>query len=189
MSDDNKDDFLVGSPSKFDWGRQPSSSNTSRASSPTTAQTQIDAVNCHPQEAASLHQCAKMISTMANLIQTSNAYADTIAKKSEDAAEEVKKEVTMLAETVRRVEERLSALEDGNQKKDSTDTVQDSSQEEVLKDALQHVNNRIDVKAVCYKSLEARVGGIERSIRYIEQMLVKCYKRRKVHKATAGRSG
>jgi len=51
------------------------------------------------------------------------------------------------------------------------------------------VNKRIDAKAVCYMKLEARVGGIERKIRYIEQMLVKCYKRRKVQKATAGRSG
>jgi len=186
MSDDNKDVFFVGSPSKFDWEtQQPSRSGS--ASPPTTAQTQTDVVN--NQQAASLHQCAKMMNTMANLIQAGNEFTHNVAKKSDDAAEELKNDISMLVETIRRVEERMCALEESN-RKDTADTTKDLSEqeEEVIKDALKDVDNHIVAKAACFMKLEARVGGIERRIRYIEQMLVNCYKRRKVQKATAGRS-
>ncbi len=80
MSDDNKDEFLVKSSSRFDWQiQQPSTSGS--ASPPTNTHTQTDAEN--QQQAASFHQCAKM----ANLIQEGNKYTHNAAKKSDDAAE------------------------------------------------------------------------------------------------------
>ncbi|KAK1747661.1 hypothetical protein QTG54_001624 [Skeletonema marinoi] len=86
------DDFLVGSPSKFEWQRQSSSASS-------TAQVETDGVDSHSHQAASLQQCAKMMSTMANLIQASNTYADTIAERSSDFIEEMKKDIVKLAES------------------------------------------------------------------------------------------
>ncbi len=181
MSDDNNDDFLVRGSSKFDWERSQSFSSGSASPLTTRAQTQ--------KQAASLHQCAKMMSTMANLIQEGNEYAHNVAKKSDDAVEELKNDISMLVETILRVEERLTALEESN-RKDTADTTKDLSEEEeeVIKDALDDVDNHIVAKSASFMNLEARVVSIERRIRYIEQMLVNCYKRRKVQKATAGRS-
>lgn len=96
----------------------------------------------------------------------------------------------MLVEAIRRVEERLSALEESN-RKDTADTTKDPSkeeEEEVIKEALDDVDNHTVAKSASFMNLELRVGDIERRIRYIEQMFVNCYKRRKVQKATAGRS-
>jgi len=47
---------------------------------------------------------------MANLIQASNTYADTIAERSDNGIEETKKDIVKLAECILQVEARLSAL-------------------------------------------------------------------------------
>jgi len=169
------DDFLVGSPSKFEWQRQSSS-----ASSTAQVEVETDGVDSHSHQAASLQQCAKMMSTMANLIQASNTYADTIAERSSDFIEEMKKDIVKLAECILQVEARLSALEDNNRNgKDTADTFKTSGPEEVSNDALHIVNDRIDAMADSVDILETRLGGIERRVRNIEKLLLKCYKRRK----------
>eukprot|EP00984_Skeletonema_dohrnii_P026341 scaffold15687_cov207-Skeletonema_dohrnii-CCMP3373.AAC.3 len=119
---------------------------------------------------------------MANLIQASNTYADTIAERSDNGIEEMKKDIVKLAESILQlqVEARLSALEDNNRNgKDTADTFKTSSPEEVNKEALHIVNDRIDAMADSVDILETRLGGIERRVRNIEKLLLKCYKRRK----------
>ena len=125
---------------------------------------------------------------MANLIQASNTYADTIAERSDNGIEEMKKDIVKLAECILQVEARLSALEDNNKNgKDTADTFKTSGHEEVSNDALHIVNDRIDAMADSVDILETRLGGIERRVRNIEKLLLKCYKRRKskIQKAAA----
>jgi Mg2+ and Co2+ transporter CorA len=161
------DDFVVGSPSKFDWQRQSSSTASSTA--------QTDGVDS--QQGAALQKFANMISTMAELIEASNTYVDTIAERSDNTTEEMKKDVVMLAESILRVEARLSTLEDSNRKrKDTADTS--------FKDALREINDRIDTMADSVDILEKRLGGIEGRVLNIEQLLMRNNKRRKIQNET-----
>eukprot|EP00985_Skeletonema_marinoi_P034295 scaffold43630_cov190-Skeletonema_marinoi.AAC.2 len=96
----------------------------------------------------------------------------------------MKKDIVKLAECILQVEARLSALEDNNRNgKDTADTFKTSGPEEVNKDALHIVNDRIDDMADSVDILETRLGGIERRVRNIEKLLLKSYKRRKNQKA------
>lgn len=171
------DDFVVGSPSKFDWLRQLSAASSIA---------QSNGVCSHSQHGAALQQMAIMVSTMADLSVHVATFVDTIAERSDSTTEESKKEVVMLAESILRVEARLSNLEDCGKRKDTVDTFKSP---EVSTDALREVNDRIDAMVDSVDILERRLGGIEGRLLNIEQLLMRNNKRRKmIQNETAAKS-
>ena len=168
---DETEEYAVGSPSKFDWLGQ-SSLRTLSTGTQTT-----EGADSHHAILLQMVMCMNGItSTMAQMIQTSNEYVDTIAENSNDAIKELRKDVTNLAESIVRLDERLKENE-----KRKKDTAENEEWFDVAHNILSNANDRLIALSISMAGTEKRLASVEGRVRRIEKLLVQ-YKRHKVQK-------